>query len=211
MRLVVGGYRGRTHIDTCMTSIAKHVTGIDDIILIDDSNNPEHAEHWSRYSTVIEGRGKGYANTMHLACTVMTGEYALFFEEDFVFTEDVNLADLTAILDAEPDLAQIALLRDPYYDYEADGVLAGLEVCRQRLAQVGKHRVIEDRGDHISQTLVFTTNPSVWRRDAWLDGWPQCPNSEREKSTQLRQQGWTFGWMKNQTLLHTGQHEGIGY
>ncbi|WP_074848191.1 hypothetical protein [Gordonia westfalica] len=194
-----------------MASIRDHVTGITDVVLIDDSNNRDHTNHWSQYGTVIEGHGRGYAHTMQLACTVMAGDYTLFVEEDFQFIADVDLKELTDILDTERDLAQIALLRDPFYDYETDGVLEGLEVCRQRLEALGKHRVIEDRGDHIAQDLVHTTNPAVWRREAWLDGWPQQPDSERVKSTQLRQQGWKFGWMKTQTLLHTGQHEGTGY
>lgn len=109
VRLVVGGYRGRTHIDTCMASIRDHVTGITDVVLIDDSNNRDHTNHWSQYGTVIEGHGRGYAHTMQLACTVMAGDYTLFVEEDFQFIADVDLKELTDILDTERDLA-----RSPY-------------------------------------------------------------------------------------------------
>lgn len=204
MRLVVGTYRKRTHIEDCLRSIDSNVRGVGDIVFVDDSGDREHCDWLRQYGEVVWVGGRGYTTAMWLACQQMTGDYCAWTEEDFTFTEPVDLEALAGQLEHRPELAQLALLRQPWFDFEveAGGLIEGL------LAKGNDVKL--DRGVWV-QDFIFTTNPSVWRRQAWTSGWPDAEWSEAAKSEQLREAGWTFGWAEGVKVHHDGKRTGIGY
>jgi hypothetical protein len=102
--------------------------------------------------------------------------YVAQWEDDFLLTRDVDLADMVAILDQRPQLAQVALLRAPYYDVERqrphDRILGVWPKAGFRERRAGTLRWMEHR-------YFFTCNPSVYRRGLCSIGWPQEDSSER--------------------------------
>jgi hypothetical protein len=80
-------------------------------------------------------------------------------EDDFIFERDVDLEAMRSVLDEQPYLAQMALLRQPWFPGE---VRAGGIVERdpEEYTQIsdGEHEWLEHR-------LWFTLNPCLYRRE----------------------------------------------
>src|SRR4029077_9040341 len=101
------------------------------------------------------------------------GEYIFSTEDDFVYDQPIDLPRMVGILRAEPNLAQVALLRDAYYAAErAKGGILGWP--RDQFVQRGEN------GDaRLEHRLFFTANPSLIRRSLTARPWPSGPSSER--------------------------------
>lgn len=162
-----------------LASVTTDVAGVGRTVIHDDSGDPAHhaalvAEHAPKGWAVIGGgprRGFGgaIANAWSWLLAFDDAEHVLHWEDDFVAIRPVPLAAMAARLDADPDLAQIALLRQPWSAEEktAGGVLHhhGAENFTP-LDGVLEHRA------------YFTTNPCLYRRCLMARGWPGGPNSE---------------------------------
>lgn len=127
---------------------------------------------WQIHSTPARsGFAGAYRNAWHL----LTGTCDFLFqtEDDFVFTRDVDLTAMAAVLtDHEPRLAQLALRRQPWND---DEKAAGGYV-EQAPDDYPEHR--DAHGEWLEHRKFFTTNPSLI--PAWVlrRPWPTGPNSE---------------------------------
>jgi len=156
LRVLVGTYRGRKHIDDALKHIDQHLTGMTDLVFINDSPNPDDSTYLAQYGKVVDVGGKGYTVAMQAACTAAQGEPIFWFEEDFGLLCDVNLNDINEMLYHRPYLAQIALLRGPHFpiEHHFGGLIEALQAKGQKFTEVA---------GLIEHTAVFTANPSVWR------------------------------------------------
>lgn len=109
--------------------------------------------------------------------------YILHLEQDFLFRRPVPLDDLEWLLEERPQVAQVALKRQPWNDQErlAGGVIEQHpEAYEDR--EVGGRRWVE-------HTLFWTTNPSLYRRSLCKAGWPEGAQSEGRFGHGLRTSG----------------------
>lgn len=207
MQVIVGTYRKDAHITAALASLEKFVTGVDDLIFVDDSGDPENAAWLTQHGTVIETGRVGYTRAMKAVCEAAGGQESFFLEEDFTFLSPLNLAELSNILSERPYLAQIALLRGPHYRVERQhgGVLEALR------ARHANRRKIKEVDGVIEQTLTFTCNPAAWRGEVFASGWPSQRWSEEAKAKLLLGEGYKFGYLPGIRVAHHGAHEGFGY
>jgi glycosyltransferase involved in cell wall biosynthesis len=205
MRVLVGTYRGRTHVSDCLRSLERHVRGVDDLIFIDDSGDAEIGQWLATYGSVrVVGR-RGYNAAMKAACEAASGVEAFWLEEDFVFTAPVDLGYLSELLYHRPYLAQVALLRGPHFpvEHEHGGLIEALQVKGHEFRRVGPL---------LEHTATFTCNPSAWRAEVWNQGWPDGKWSEDRKQKALLNQGYRFAFLGDQKMVeHSGIRSGFGY
>jgi glycosyltransferase involved in cell wall biosynthesis len=204
VRLIVGTYRRRDHIDDCLESVHQHLHGVTDIVFVDDSGNPDHERWLTQHGKVISVGRRGYTAAMQHVCAAAQGQPAMFLEEDFTFLADVDLDELAQILHDRPYLAQVALLRGPHFDIEHEhgGLIEALQHKGHTFADV--HGIIEQRA-------TFTCNPAVWRGAVFAAGWPSVRWSEDRKRDLLLRQGYRFGYLPGIRVAHAGQRCGFGY
>jgi hypothetical protein len=109
------------------------------------------------------------------------GGYAFLVEEDFTFERPVDLAQLAAVLDADRNLTQVALLRQPCYprEIEAGGIVeeAPDDFTTRRL----------DGLAWLEHRRFFTTNPTLFRRSLCEVPWPSGAHSEARFGERLNE------------------------
>lgn len=114
----------------------------------------------------------GFAGAIRQAWDQVVCDWVLHLEADFTFNAPVDVAGMIALLERQPQLAQVALKRQPW---NADERAAGGIVEQHpddyiertdRLATWTEHR------------RFFTTNPSIYPSRLIRLGWPQEPQSE---------------------------------
>lgn len=137
-------------------------------------------------------------------------DYVFWLEHDFRFICPIDLKAMARVLDKDPHLAQMALIRAPVSDEEKE---AGTWLDYHANAL---ERYVTSEGDpwHRHQ-VCFTTNPSLIRRrfmvaNPWPDYSQEC---EGHFSGDLRARGYHFGsWGETHQVVHTGQlRTGHGY
>ena len=202
--LLVGTYRKRRHIETCLKSADQHLHGIDDITFIDDSGDPTHSAWLAQYGKVIETGARGYTIAMQHLCKAADNRQCFVLEEDFTFLVDVHIDQLAEILYHRPYLAQVALLRGPHFpiEHQHGGVIEALEA---------KGHTFRDVGGVIEHTATFTANPSLWRAHVFALGWPSGQWSEEIKGRQLASMGYRFAHLPEIRVAHHGTRDGHGY
>jgi hypothetical protein len=197
-----------------LSSLEEQVTGFGRVVLFDDSGNGDTLDELyqlevcgRRVSVASWGRNLGYTQSLgrmwEWLATHDPAGYFFHLEEDFTFDRPVHLTDLTDLLDRRPVLDQVALLRHAYYPRE---LRAGGIVEEHPEAYV-RH------DDHLEHSLVFTCNPSVYRRDLVDVGWPQVPRSERAFTKARVKEGRRFAYWGDGTpwITHIGaERSGIG-
>lgn len=158
-------------------------------------------------------------------------DYVFHLEEDWRFLEPIDVRWLVSILDgadrgrgAEPPvirnpeefprIAQAALKRGPVNAVErAAGGL--VELWPRDYIDAG---VITPDGatPYLQHRLFFTTNPSLYRSELMMLGWPDCARSEAEFTRELLGWGYAFAFYGSRqsppSVEHTGtQRTGVGY
>jgi hypothetical protein len=207
VRIIIGTYRKDAYLPRALTSIEGLVTGYDGIDFVDDSGDARFAAGlraaWPD-STVVEVGGRGYNAAMKAVCELAGDEAFVFWEEDFVALEPIDLGDLVRELDERSWLAQIALLRGPHFpiEHEHGGLLEAL---------VAKgHRIDSWEGLH-EQTATFTCNPALWRAGIAAKGWPDGKWSEDAKRDELLAEGYRFAFLDGICVAHEGVRSGFDY
>lgn len=137
--------------------------------------------------------------------------YIAQWEDDFLLNRDVALDDLVAILELRPQLAQVALLRAPYYEVERQ------QPDRRVLGVWPKAGFRERRAGHLrwmEHRFFFTCNPNVYRRELCAVGWPQEDSSERILGNILARQRKHFAFLGHRAdppaLEHIGAYRAGG-
>lgn len=210
MQVVVLSNRGDRYVHDAIASLREHVAGWDSLTVVDDSGDQMHRTLMrDRYPaatfTPVAASPAGYAHAMQAAFDTMAGEFVLFWEEDFRAVADVDLTELVAHLDADPWLAQVALLRQPWF---ANEVAAG-GVIEARERQGASFTRLDGLIRHIDH---FTGNPSVLPSWVFQRPWPQVDWSEATFGRQLVRDGYGFAYLDRGVVVeHVGERTGWGY
>lgn len=137
-------------------------------------------------------------------------EWVFWLEHDFVFTRDIDLTELAAVLEAEPNVMQMALHRGVVNDAEraAGGYLYQYAEAYKYLSTLGF--------PWIRTTRNWTTNPSLFRSEfARRNPWPVVPECEGVFGFEVRERSplATFGiWGDGDPAVeHVGIRTGFGY
>jgi|GEM_PF-1846571 len=210
MQVVVLSNRGDAYVHDAIASLAEHVTGWGELTIVDDSGDEDHRARMAvRYPDAqivpVAPKPAGYGRAMGTVFDVMAGEHALFWEEDFRAVSDIDLEALTAHLRGDPWLAQVALLRGPWFgnEHATGGVIEAREAQGAKFTRVGG---LIRHVDH------FTSNPSVLPRWVWERGWPEGDWSESRFGRQLVADGHGFAYIDGGVMVeHVGVRSGFGY
>jgi hypothetical protein len=182
-------------------SFEQHVGGpIIERWIYDDSGDRETrewiAERYPRWTLINHpsGRRQGFAGAIRTAWAALRREsiadYVFHLEGDFTFNRDIDLDDFINILRKRPNLAQMALVRQPW---NAEEIAAG-SVIQVRPDEFITHVDREDRV-WLEHDLFFTTNPSLYRRSLFeMFEWPAAAESEGNFSGNLRHAGFQFAY-----------------
>lgn len=173
----------RDCIARTIPSIYEHLDGAGDMVIVDDSGNPDYRA-WladtfpDALVTAVAPEAAGYWRAMRVVWAIARDSgspSAVLWEDDFVLNAPVDLADLQHVLDAHPYLTQISLLRQPWWpnEHEHGGLIGALEAQGQ---------VFEERtdGQHwwTEHRACFTGNPSLIPRRTFAHDWPEGAWSE---------------------------------
>lgn len=139
-------------------------------------------------------------------------EHVFWLEHDFTFNRPVDLNVLVGILDRHPEIAQVALKRQPVSRKEVDaGGYVQLRPDEYLARQTGAYRWLE-------HGLFWTTNPSVFRASlAASHPWPSAQREcEGKHGICLAQEhGYRFALMGTKKskpwVTHIGERTGKGY
>jgi hypothetical protein len=118
-------------------------------------------------------------------------DYLLHWEEDFIATGPIPLAEMAAILDRDPKLAQVVLKRQPWSpaEHAAGGIIEmAPESYEDRSFGPGTEHVVHGRvGD-----CGFSLNPCLIPWPILALGWPD--GNEAEMSQFLVDRGFSFAF-----------------
>lgn len=107
------------------------------------------------------------------------GDYIFSTEDDFLYPKQVDLLPFIEVLADDQNLAQIALLRDAFYqdERETGGILGWPEPAFTAVGANGTSR--------LEHRLFFTNNPSLFRKSLTDKPWPDGVHSETQFGKQL--------------------------
>jgi hypothetical protein len=161
----------------------------------------------------VAGEGHhGYTGSMRRMWAYLQkrakGDYIFATEDDFLYPEPVDLGPMIETLKDAPHLAQIALLRDAFYqdERETGGILGWPKPAFTKVGQNGTSR--------LEHKLFWTANPSIFRKSLTDRPWPVGHHSETLFGKQLIDAGLRFAfWGDHQELTrHIGEvRAGTGY
>lgn len=203
----------REYLEATLASYRDRVHGAGRVVIFDDSGDPAYTDwlYSLGHSVASWGRNRGYTGSMQRSWdwlgTHAVEDHVFHLEEDFIFDRDIELADLVEVLEADQTLDQVALLRHAWFPAErrAGGIIA---------QRPDEHHTETIAGhDVITHTRVFTTNPSIYRRELCAEGWPQRSRSEAVFSARRRDAGRRFAYIGNGTpwCTHIGaERSGVG-
>jgi hypothetical protein len=187
-------------------------------IIIDDSGDPDYANHlehtYRRFGQIHHDHRLGFCATVADAWTHVppSTDFVFHLEDDFVFERRINIGHLADVLDENPKLAQITLMRQAWNPEE---VAAGGVIALQPDAFTDHH---DDQDRYwLEHRLYFSTNPSIYRRSLTKAGWPVDARCEGLFSHQLlADPDLIFGVWGARTddpwVTHIGEHRvGTGY
>lgn len=141
--------------------------------IIDDSGDPHYRE-WlahtfgDEYNIVSHARKAGMAHTVRRAWQETSAPYVFHLEDDFTIDEPVDIRAMAGVLEANPKLAQLCLLRQPWNDEEqaAGGIIQANPGAYGQWETDGHPWVVHRR--------LFSLNPCLlprWVVDlGWDDG-----------------------------------------
>lgn len=176
-----GGLLKRT-----LESFNQHVTGdITSRVIVDDSCDSLYTD-WLRttypeFQIVNHIERRGFCGAVQAGWSAIPtdSEYVFHLEDDFLILEDVNLNVWARLLVENPHVVQVALKRQPWSPEEkAAGGIVEMWPNEYDEVDTAQGRITTHR-------LFFTTNPSLYRRQLTLDGWPGPPNCERAFTDEL--------------------------
>lgn len=119
------------------------------------------------------GPSRGFANAVQGAVEHAIGSgqrWVFWLEDDFVFEEPVDLAALQAVMEANEGLAQVALMRQPWYPPELRAGSVVGSWPRERF---------EQRDGYVEHRAYWTMNPMLTSRSVLASRpWPSGRDSE---------------------------------
>jgi len=211
-------YLKRT-IDSAMKHLIGNITH--QFIVVDCIGN---SDYWS--AVCEEANASGYVarlafKRLGFSGAIQTGwdyvaqlpadvTHVFHLEGDFVFNQDIDLSEMETVLDEVPDLAQLALLRQPWsvQEVRAGGII---QVHPDDFELVTYEYPGWACGfSYVAHKKFFTTNPCLYRRELTTRGWPEPPESEDKFGISLVQDGYHFGfWQESLDAPPVVEHIGL--
>lgn len=109
-------------------------------------------------------------------------DYVFHLEDDFIFPDVVDLELMIELLEYEPELAQIALLRQPWSPQEQQaGGIYGVDPVR-----------FKNKYGFVEQRHLFTFNPCLYPASITRE---YEAGLEAELTSELLKDGWRFGYL----------------
>lgn len=145
-------------------------------VIANDSGQPLDFDGWE---DVPIGRRSGYTKATRAALELGMGSghpWIFFLEDDFVFNEPIDLAAMQSIMLTEPNLVQLSLKRQAWYDYEleAGGIIEA------------KPEAFTQREGFVAHRDYWAQNPMLCRRQFLAEHeWPLRSGSERAFANQI--------------------------
>lgn len=169
----------------CLTqtidSVDESLVGEFDVKIIhDDTGDADYrkdlSERFPDYTVIGKPTRQGFGGAIRSAWDFILNDtpsdYVFHLEDDFLFNKSIETSGLQEILDADSDLQQIALLRQPWNENE----IAAGGIMQQDLNSYAESSLA---GYSVSKHhKFFTTNPSLYRRSLCEVGWPAGEHSE---------------------------------
>jgi hypothetical protein len=137
-------------------------------IIINDSGSPEYhkylCESYKDFKIISHKERKGLSSAIQSAWLEIdeTIDFVFHLEDDFLFTEKLNINKMITILRDNTYLAQIALVRNAYYPDE-------IEVGGFVFKNIDNYSQKKDFFEHKG---LFTLNPSIYPKTTVEIGWP---------------------------------------
>lgn len=208
----------KAYLQDTLASFSKHVNGQIMHRTIQDDSGDEAFGRWLKESypeweiTTTAGRS-GFTHAIrsawrHEQRRTDGSRYIFHLEEDFTFDRDVDLSEMAKVLESDPKLAQVALLRGPFFppEHKAGGIIQEDPDAYTAITD-GKRKWLE-------HTKFFTTNPCLYRRELFRIGWPMQRNSEVAFTRVMVRKGYRFAFMGDGTpwVSHIGyERTNLGY
>lgn len=180
--------------------------------MFDDSGDPAYGEfldvtYGNHFTIIHNASNTGYASAMASARQHVRdaggAPYVFWLEDDFVFLRDIDVDELATCLE-RPGLAQIVLLREPYYGPELEKGSIPNEHPASYTREVF-------RGIHLlSHKRFYSSNPNLAKRELYDVRWPVGRGTEQRMGKLLVRQGFDFaylGWGDPQ-VRHIGEVRG---
>lgn len=149
----------------------------DERIVVDDSLSVDFTdrvrEDYPEFWVYPAAEKRGFAGAIRKGWSEIGDcDYVFHLEDDFVCVKPFVLSDMISVLEENPHLLQMALLRGPVNAEElrAGGVIEQSPSDYKTVFN-GRHAWREHR-------KFFTTNPSVYPRSTIAHGWPSGEHSE---------------------------------
>lgn len=178
------------------------------VIFSDWDPNHELDAIAEEYGFTIEGprENLGYTKSMQAMWAyigTLPASHVFATEDDFTFDHDIPIDRMAEVLEANPHLMQMALLRNPVHESEMNPA----KLLSHPMSAFSKHRT----GDAawMEHTLFFTVNPMLMRTSLPRERpWPGSRNSEAVYGRQILRKGkrhaalWGHG---EQWVTHIGE------
>jgi len=208
---------GRECFKQTMGSLEENFDEFNYNLIVDDSLNPKfHSDidfiygaggEWGNFNIDHATQKRGFAGAIRAGWSQIPDyvDYVFHMEDDFIFLDRPPLQEMIQIMEDNPYLVQMALLRGPAnkQEEEAGGLM---NINPDTYEQ--KEKWIEHRN-------FFTTNPSIYRRSLIERDWPSGANSEGifgielfASDPSLKSGYWGHG---EQWVNHIGTRQGEGY
>lgn len=150
------------------------------VVIHDDSGSKAYRDWLKRkykYEVITNSEGTGFGKAMISAWKAGKkdkNEWVFHWEDDFLIREPIKVAEMIGVLKNNPQLIQMALLRQP---------IGGRERQKGGIVQSHPERYMDKSdGSHhwMEHRVHFTTNPSVYSKTL-MDryAWPDVGYSER--------------------------------
>lgn len=212
---------GRPCIHDTVAAARQHLTGWSRLIIVDDSGDEAHRRHLfdalhpQTLRPVAEGKA-GYNAAMKTVWDVARNypDGVFFLEDDFLLESPIDTAQLKALTDYNPALAQVALLRQPWWQFEVDagGLIPALETQGHQFQDC-----TANNGTAWTQhRAFFTGNPSYIPARTFQHDWPDGDYSEGAMGVQIfRDPLAVCAFLGSRTdgplVKHVGLRSGFGY
>lgn len=210
---------------TLESFFARVIPRPDEVVLIDDSGDVAYQRYLealcsdlarevdARFMVTSHRKRLGFCKTVWDAwvqATIPGVDWVYWMEDDFLHTRGVDLRDLAWVLNRQPQIAQMSMMRQPVNEQEkAAGSLYNL--YRDRYDQRGAEASMW----LLSRTNFSTTISLMSRRFMTDNPWPAYPSEcEGRYSIDLLAKGYEFGvWgIGDEWVEHIGETRiGKGY
>lgn len=209
------------YLRRCVTSAHEHLHGdIARRFMYDDTGDAEHRQIlrglYPEFVHIDAGPRQGFGGAIRAAWKHLRDiegfDHVFHLEQDFTFNRIVAVDYMAALLDERRDLAQVALLRQPWNPQEkAAGGLIERYLGDRYSEQTSKLGC-----GYIEHDTFFTTNPCLYRRELMDHEWPDRDQSEGHFGIALKEAGYRFAYWGRRwdgpAVRHIGAHRvGTGY